>query len=196
MDSACRMLLRLASSTPVDANGKTVSDGAHALGRAVAQLQHISTTLVAYCLVMHVDPAQNKDYQQHRDLQDGLEARARRLQSSSTRYLASKAKQEKGQGNSGEAKYAEISCLKQELAETKGKSVPECKALYKEVVADGSGTGPWKTKGGGKQKPNKQQQQTPTTGGGKKGGGGGGKGGGRGKGGRRPGKAFGKSNTK
>ena len=84
-----------------------------------------------------------------------------------------------------EAEDAEIKRLKQELAESKGKSLTDLCALYSEMVK-AEGTGSWKQKGRGRQqKPDQTQAQQ--NGGRKKGGGGGEKGGGRGKGRRRGG---------
>ena len=103
--------------TPVDVDGKNITDLAENLGRAFGRAQHLTDRMQMMMMIAYIDPDQNVGYAKHRQQQEQLEGQHRRLLSVQGRLQAQARKEERS--DSLEDKNREIDKLKKELSEAK-----------------------------------------------------------------------------
>ena len=89
LDAAARVFLRGGDPTPADKE-TTVGERSERLSAVLSKLQYASMRLHCFVEIMWIDPNTNVGFLAHEKTQDMLEAMSRRLQSSLSRYAATK----------------------------------------------------------------------------------------------------------
>ena len=189
MDCSTRVYLKGRDMTPIDLDGKNITDLAEQLGRAFSRGQFLTDRMHTMMLLTYIDPDQHVGYIQHRRSQEQLEVQHRRGPSVQGRIQA-QAKKEENSSDSLEDKNRKIDKLKKELSEAKNAALSEPRKMYVELQAPDKAGGAWKNKGRGAKASSEgsgKPGEKKDAGDGGGGGGGGGCGGGYGKNGRKRG---------